>query len=372
MILVSTNSLKPGKKLAKSVFNDNGQTLISEGVPLTERMIKRLNELGITFVYIQDGRTNDIEPSQPISSKLRSMAIETIENMFVEFQNEKTLSKSFVVEKTTRHLTKLIRSVLFEVKNSKELITLLSDVYTYDNYIFTHSLHVTLYTLAIGSELKLTEKQLEILGLGAILHDVGKMNVPVEILLKPGRLTDDEYIEVKRHTEYGFQLLRNVSTVPLVAAHCAYQHHERIDGSGYPRGITGEEIHHFAKVLAVADVFDAVTSNRVYRRAMLPHEGLEILYSGVGTLFDTKIVEAFRRAVVIYPVGLTVYLNDGRKGVVSKQNQGLSERPVIRILEENEQELEIPYEVDLKLKLDLIISKCDTTLVGGDLPVKLK
>ena len=96
----------------------------------------------------------------------------------------------------------------------------------------------------------------------------------------------------------GFAILKGVKTVPLIVAHCAYQHHERLDGTGYPRGLKNTEIHYFAKIIAVADVFDAITSNRVYRNAMLPHEGLEILYAGCGRLFDLKIVEAFRSAVV--------------------------------------------------------------------------
>ena len=106
-------------------------------------------------------------------------------------------------------------------------------------------------------------------------------------------------------------------------------------GLGYPRGLQAKEIHDFAKIITVADVFDAVTSNRIYRAAMLPHEGLELLYSGVENQFDTNIVKAFHKAVAIYPVGITVELNDERKGVVVKQNSSLSDRPVLRILEDN-------------------------------------
>jgi putative nucleotidyltransferase with HDIG domain len=238
---------------------------------------------------------------------------------------------------------------------------LLADVYAYDHYIFTHSLNVTMYTLAIGMKLNLPEKDLEILGLGAILHDVGKMKIPEQILLKPDRLSQEEYEEIKKHAEEGFQILRKIPTVSLVVAHCAYQHHERLDGSGYPRGIKDKEIHFFGKIIAVADVFDAVTSNRVYRKALLPHEGLEILYSGSGTLFDQKIIEAFRQAVAVYPSGITVELNDGRKGIVSQQNVGLSDRPIIRILEEKGIEVNCPYELDLKNELDILITACDTT-----------
>lgn len=364
MRLVTTESLKDGMKLGKPVYNEHGQVLISDGVALTVRMINRLIELGITFVYIDDPRTDDITSKSPLSEKLRKEAIQTIETTFADIKNEQSYSKAFVIEKTAKHFTDIIRSIMKELKNNQDLLTLLADVYTYDNYIFTHSLNVTMYSLAIGMELKLSDKQLETIGMGAILHDVGKMMVPLDVLMKPGKLTDKEFEEVKKHAEYGFSILRDIPTVSLVSAHCAFQHHERLDGSGYPRGIKGDDIHFFGRLLAVADVFDAVTSNRVYRDAMLPHEGLEILYAGVGSKFETKIVEAFRRSVAVYPVGLTVELNDGRKGIVAKQNHGISDRPIIRILEESGQQLSDPYEINLKEKLDLMIINCDTTQIG--------
>ncbi len=115
-------------------------------------------------------------------------------------------------------------------------------------------------------------EDLRLIGIGAMLHDVGKLLIPTEILLKPERLTNEEYEEMKQHARYGFDLLRNLHSVSLLVAHCAFQHHERIDGSGYPRGLVDFEIHPFAKIIGVADVFDAVTSNRVYREKILPSQ----------------------------------------------------------------------------------------------------
>ena len=161
-------------------------------------------------------------------------------------------------------------------------MSILSDVCVHDTYIFTHSLNVALYSLAVGMELKLPRNQLEDIGLGALMHDIGKVSMPKEILLKPGKLTDEEFTIIKIHsTEEGFDLLRNTHTVPLLVAHCAFQHHESLDGSGYPRGIKEKDIHHYAKIIAVADVFDAVTSAMgITGSAMLPHEGLGIILCG--------------------------------------------------------------------------------------------
>ncbi|WP_394139661.1 HD-GYP domain-containing protein [Cytobacillus oceanisediminis] len=362
MRLAATETIEAGSVLAKAIYNDKGQVLLNEGVELAERLIRRLQEMGITYIYVKDHRTEDIQYKDPLPPQMRKEAIQTIESVFQQVEEDRNLTSSLVIEKASKRFSELIRLLLGEVRGNKELLTILSDVYTYDHYIFTHSLNVTLYSLAIGMEMKMAPKELETLGLGAILHDVGKMRIPADILLKPGKLTAEEFGEIKKHPEEGFNILRGVQTIPLIVAHCAFQHHERLNGSGYPRGLQGGQIHDYGKIIAVADVFDAVTSNRIYKQAMLPHEGLEILYGGAGTLFETKLIESFRQAVAIYPVGITVELNDGRKGVVCRQNPGLSDRPVIRILEERGS-CTNPYEVDLRTELNFVITGCDTTFV---------
>ncbi|MDV7765281.1 HD-GYP domain-containing protein [Peribacillus sp. CSMR9] len=358
MRLAITKSLSPGARLGKDIYNEQGHILLCEGLTLTQKMIARLVSLNIPLVYIQDSRTDDIIPMPPVFGNLRREAINRIETTFLDMKNEMNLDGSFTMEQPNVKFTQIVRNIMDELNRNNELLTILADVYTYDDYIFTHSFNVTLYTLAIGMELNINNKNLEILGLGAILHDVGKMFIPLGILHKPGKLTEKEFEQIQKHADYGFHLIKNVHTVSHLVANCAYQHHERLDGSGYPRGIKGDEIHYFGKIIAVADVFDAVTSNRVYRKAMLPHQGLEILYAGIGKKFDNTIIEAFRRAVAIYPNGLSVELNDGRKGVVSAQNEGIGDRPMIRILEENGEQVKESYEVDLNKNLQLLIMKC--------------
>lgn len=361
MRLISTSAAESGDILGKSIYNEKGQALLTKGVRLDAKLLSRLKQMGITYLYIMDERTEDIVYRDPLPFHLRKQAIEKIESVFKEVNKELDQENSLVLEKASKQLKDIIRSLLDEIRNDQHLISIMSDVYAYDSYIFTHSLNVTLYSLAIGMKLQLPAKQLETLGLGAMLHDVGKMKVPADILLKPGKLTEEEFKEIKGHAESGFQILRGVQTVPLLVAHCAYQHHERLNGSGYPRGLMDKDIIDFAKVIAVADVFDAVTSNRIYRQAMLPHEGLEILYTGADKLYDKNIIEAFRKSVALYPVGMTVVLNDGRKGIVSSQNSGLCDRPIVRIIENNGVELE-PYECDLSKELSAIVISCDTTL----------
>ncbi|WP_078414202.1 HD-GYP domain-containing protein [Priestia abyssalis] len=364
MRLVSVNSLQAGVCLAKPVYNEQGSTLISRGIPLTARMIERLDSLGISYVYIEDGRIEHIGIYDSISEKLRREAISFIKSSFNRIVNESKQQQSFLLEKSMKEVVSLVRNFIGELKHNENVLNLLTDIYIYDDYVYSHSINVTMYALALGMELKLSDNDLETIGIGALLHDVGKVSVPLDILDKPGKLTAEEFEEVKKHPEYGYELLRKVPTLSLLVAHCAYQHHERLDGSGYPRGLKGNQIHLFGKILAIADVYDAVTSHRVYRKAMLPHEGLEILYAGAGTLFDKQMVESFRRAVAVYPVGLGVVLSDGRKGVVSRQNQEMSDRPHVMILEHsNGEKLKTSYEIDLMKELHIVITECDTAVI---------
>ncbi|MFD1020489.1 HD-GYP domain-containing protein [Thalassobacillus hwangdonensis] len=359
MRLVERTALKAGHKLGKSVLNENGKVLINHGVELSDRMIQRLGEMEITYVYIQDNDTEDILVDSPISEELRNDARKKIKRTFEEVKGLTNKHEPFIHEKVGFKMRSVVRDILSELQQNREVISLLSDVFTYDDYILTHSMNVTIYALALARELGYSQKELEEIGIGAILHDVGKLGVPKDILLKPGKLSNDEFEKIKHHCEEGFNILRKSATIPLVAAHCAYQHHERLDGSGYPRGIKEHEIHRYAKVLAIADVFDAVTSNRVYRNAMLPHEGLEVLYSGSDHLFAKPMLEAFRRCVAVYPNGLTVELSNGQHGVVSRQNKHLCDRPIVRVLSDGK-----PFELDLSEQLNVVITKCHTTFAS--------
>lgn len=368
MRLVTTKSLKANDILSKPIYHENGNVLIQAGVPLTERIIHRLQDFGISFVYVEDEFTKDIEVSNVISDATRKMAMTTIKTELGEISNHQIIGKAFDTLYLSKNFSNVIEKILTEIKQSDDIISVISDAYCYDSYIFSHSLNVTVYTVGLAVALKYSEKQLYEIGLGAILHDIGKMMVPLGILNKTDRLTNEEFDIIKQHSRAGFDVLRNTPNISLLTAHCAFQHHERLDGSGYPQGLSANEIHPYAKILAVADVFDAVTSNRVYRKAMLPHEGLEILYAGAGTLFDKYIVETFSRTIAIYPIGLTLYLSDGSVGVVVKQNKFFSMRPVVRVFEREGRKVE-PFDLDLLSERHITIVECEARLATKGITV---
>lgn len=360
MRLIQTRNMKQGMVLGQRIYDENGRVLISSGVTLTSSMIHRLTQYGITYAYVEDKQTNDIFLPTVITDELRIKSVHTIKDIFLSLHKKGYLKQTYLLNKQETTLKNIVEQLINELQYNNEAVSLLSDIYVTDDYLFHHSLNVTIYTLAISKEMGLSDKELTEIGYGAMLHDIGKIFIDSNILQKPGKLTDEEFGAVKRHTSLGFDYLRKNTDLPTVVAHCAYQHHERIDGSGYPRGITEDEIHKYAKIIGVADVFDAVTSNRIYREAMLPHEGMEILYAGAVNLFDKSMVEAFKKSVAIYPNGLKVELSNGKSGIVKQQNKQLYDRPVVRILTKNNQQTGQSYEIDLAKAVNVTITDCDT------------
>lgn len=355
MKLVRTSNLQANMVIAQPIYDDRGRVLIREGISLTNTMIKRLINHGIAYVYVKSKLLENIQIDTGIDQQVRVDATNQIKQTFKEFKNIQQTVNAYLLMSKQNELGKVVKNILTEINQFDQAISLLTDILIADDYTFQHSINVTIYSLSIGKKLNLNEDALLELGTGALLHDLGKIFIDQKILKKSGKLTTAEFAEVKRHTKLGFEFLRDKTDFPLVIAHCAYQHHERLNGSGYPRNLVGEEIHPYAQIIAIADVFDAVTSHRIYREAMLPHEGLEILYAGAGELFNQKMVEAFRNSVIAYPNGLTVQLNDKRVGVVVKQTK-VCDRPIVLITEENNNQLTTPYKIDLSKQVNITIT----------------
>jgi len=361
MRLVSTSRCEPGMVLAKPVLNQKGAVILGTHSELTGQTIKRFKQMGIDMVYVRDKATEDIYIDQVISDETRCEALSTIYSTFNEIQTSSSI-KSQTKKSASLYSTfsALCQRIIDEMKSRKSAINLLGNIHIHDHYVYSHSLNTTLYAIGIGIKKGYSDKELTEIGLGALLHDIGQMKVPTSIIQKEGQLTSKEFETVKKHTEYGFDLLRQEYGFPLLAAHCAYQHHERLDGSGYPRGLKKDEIHKYARLLAVADVFEALTSHRVHRRAMLPHLAIEILYSQSGTHFDQDYVESFRNTVAIYPIGVSVKLNTGETAIVAGYKPNMLTRPIVRIIKDPSDNPLLHYhEVDLSKNLSLMIEECD-------------
>jgi HD-GYP domain-containing protein (c-di-GMP phosphodiesterase class II) len=250
----------------------------------------------------------------------------------------------------------------------------LNDLANADGYTMKHSLAVTALGLAIGLRLMRKfgwsdfrgqrrfdelDERLQLLGVGLLLHDIGKLAVPAEILHKPGRLTEEEWTAMRAHPELGHQMLKEASGISPVSRIIVRSHHERWDGTGYPDRKAGTDIHQFARIATVADVFDALTSERPYKKAEAAHRGYEFVLSRVGREFDPEVVEIFRASVAPHPPGTGVVLSDGACGVVKEVKQGLVNRPIVRVVLDSSGALIEPREIDLAEMPELTIVSAD-------------
>ena len=366
MRMMPISLCRPGMRLAKRIYSDDGIVLLAEGVELTSTLIRRLGECGVSFVYIQDSRTDDLSIPELLSDETQRRTLQTIRTVFREFGNSTSKSKNSTYPYVGRKMKEVMQLIMEDLDSNQDAMIMLMNLHTVDHYLYMHSMNVCVYTTLLGMAHGYSHDELVTLGIGALLHDVGKTQISMQVLLKPGSLSAYEFDEMKRHTERGFYLLKDEPNIPILAAHCAYQHHERLNGSGYPRGIKGDEIHDYAKWVGIVDSYDAMTSHRVYRDAILPHQAVEMLYSGSGTLYDMSKLQLFRDKVAIYPIGLTVKLNTGQSAVVCDINSTCAHRPILRVLtDEDGVELKVPFELDLSKHLNVLITKIELNPAEG-------
>lgn len=207
-----------------------------------------------------------------------------------------------------------------------------------DEYTSIHSLNVCILALCFGRSIGLTKLQLVELGLGALLHDVGKLRVPIEVLNKPGKLTSEEYQVMKKHTIFGYDLLKNHNELCLDSLAIIKNHHERLDGHGYPFKLQEHQIGFYPKLVSIVDVYDAISSKRVYHDQITPYDAINYIYHQQKGSFDLKLVEQFIKYLGIYPIGSTVELNTGQVGIVMSFNDKSRLNPtVLLVLNENKQ-----------------------------------
>ena len=340
------DTIREGEILAKPILLANGSVLVGYGISLNSVLIERMRQLGIDRIYVEDKLTEDIVPEDVVSEDTRQEAVVAVHKAMTQMLDN-TLTKSRTVSRDLGSTFRnVFNSILNDISKRKNVMVNLTSLHTTDGYLFHHSVNVAILAGIIGLSKGYNRQQLEELGVGALLFDVGMTQVPKEIWNKKGPLSEEERKLVQSHTEKGFDLLRNRFDISLLSAHCALQHHERYDGNGYPRGLAGQEIREY----------DALTSVRPYRNRFKPSEAIEYLFGTGNGQFDLDLVRTFCQHVCIYPISTTVMLNTGQIGVVSGNHPGSVQRPTIRVLRESDgKEVSSPYELDLRKQLNVTI-----------------
>lgn len=323
MFRLTTEQLQPGMTVARSIYHASGTLLLAADTALDAHHINRLEKIGIESVYVKHPYL-DIQPQEILHETTRVQAIRQTHKVFDSFKKAQTIK--------ILDIQSIIKKIVEDAIGNRNMLIHLTDIRSHDDYTFGHSVNVCLLSVMIGVKSYLKEDQVYELAMGAILHDIGKMLVPKEILNKKGKLLPAEWQVMQEHTDRGFEILRKQGTLSLLSAHVAYQHHENYDGSGYSRCLSGEGIHKYARITAIADLYDAITSDRPYRKAHLPNEAYEIMLGSRGTKLDPELTDVFLENLALYPLGSTVLLDTGEIGVVINIIPGLQSRPIVKII----------------------------------------
>ena len=270
------------------------------------------------------------------------------------------MGKAIEAEAAAPLVEEISNSVL---RNPGALISL-ARLKTADDYTFMHSVAVCALMIALARQLGLDEQQTREAGMAGLLHDLGKAMIPLEILNKPGKLTDEEFAIVKTHPLEGYKLLLNGKGVSNITKDVCLHHHEKVDGSGYPRALSADKISLFAKMGAICDVYDAVTSNRPYKAGWDPGESLKRMAEWKGH-FDPLIFQAFVKSLGIYPIGSLVRLASGKLGVVIEQGDKSLLTPKVKVFFSTKAQAYIPPEViDLAFSAEKIAGREDAAKWG--------
>lgn len=249
------------------------------------------------------------------ASKICARAKKSVQSMFEETRMGKAISVD--------HAGEIVQEISYSVMRNPNALISLARIKTADDYTYMHSVAVCALMVAISHHLNLDDEQTHEAGLAGLLHDLGKAVAPSEILLKPGKLTKEEFDIMKTHPQEGHRLLTENGFHQEITLDVVLHHHERIDGSGYPHGLAGNEISLFAKMGAVCDVYDAITSNRPYKAGWEPVESIQRMSEWCEEQYDKDVLQAFISSVGIYPVGSLVRLSSGRLAVVLEQSKSL-------------------------------------------------
>lgn len=323
---VNITCLYPGCKVSRPIYNSNGVALVAEGTRLTEGYINILKNLGIPLVYIDDGIIPDLKIQDIIHPELRISVVSMVRNIFLKTKQSGKLAVNI------QHLFATIIKVIENLYITRSQVFNLIDLRLTSDYVFSHSANVCILSIKAGISLGYNRSDLLTLGIGALLHDLGQVTIPEILLNKPGPLTPEEYAVIQKHTGNGYQMLMSSKQLGKLPAIIALQHHENYDGSGYPGGIDQEKYHEFAQIVAIADRFDAITSNRPFRERYLPDEACEMLAAAGNYLVKHKIANAFLSNIAAYPTGTLVELSSGETAVVTGTLPGYSFFPIVRIL----------------------------------------
>lgn len=350
MKLEVINRLKGDEILGRNIFTNDGKILLRAGTILSGGYINKIKEMGVFYVYVEDERLDDVQVEDESISRLKQ---NTMENMSKIMKNIAMVSD----KKAMSEYVKTVENLISYISENKDITKSLYDIQTHSNSTYVHSISVCIMSAIIGQGMKMDSSAIKELGVAAILHDIGKTQLPRSIVEKKGNLSGEELQQYKEHPYLGAMLLKKNVRISENIIKGVQQHHERVDGKGYPYRLTGKSINKFARIICVSDVYDTISNSKDYKKAFSPNDAYELILAGSDTIFDEEVVKSFKKSFSVYPLGCCVKLSDGVEGYVVRQNENFPDRPVVRVIEDIATKKDInPYEIDLVKNINLVIT----------------
>ncbi|MCL1935710.1 MAG: HD-GYP domain-containing protein [Defluviitaleaceae bacterium] len=326
MRFVNIKNCKENMVLATDIFSYKNVILLRSGTILTQVYINKLKTLGYKGLFIEDRIMEEIASDNLISNSVKNEALYTITDI---------MESRFFSEKINvvgiKKIANIIEDIVDQIVRKRNNLYNMISIKNFDQYTYQHSVDVTILSILIGKELNLKRSELSNLGKAAIFHDIGKLFISPNILNKTSYLTKNEFNEIKKHCIMGHDFLKDSFGENKYICEAALYHHERYDGLGYPSGLKGEEIPLFARIISVADTYDAMTSTRPYREALPSSEAYEYIMGNKDIHFHADIVDAFLRKVNPYVTGSSIKLSNGEIGVIHSNNKDFMLRPKVKI-----------------------------------------
>jgi putative nucleotidyltransferase with HDIG domain len=377
MRYVTVEHLEPGMVLARTIWGASGEVLLARGAVLQPPTIDALRRREVKAVWVRTGPEDDTtdEALEVVSPQLRQEAAARVAEVF---RAASSGADPRALTRRAQQLSRIADSLVDEVLSGPVVGELVA-LKTHDAYTLHHSVEVAAGSVLLGLQIGVGRSGLRELALGGLLHDLGKIRIPQEVLNKPGPLSPDEWDLIKQHPTWGYELVARMGLDEVLPKHIAWQHHERQDGQGYPRGLrgtnrirrhpsemaAGDRISLCAEIAQVADVYSALRSDRPYRPGMPPEQAVRTMREMAGPHLNRELLDAFLAAVPTFPVGLTVRVHTGPfagyLAVVVRNHRTAPDRPVIRLVRAPSGTPCDPVELDLRTQPVEISS-----WIGGD------
>lgn len=350
MQLIAVEALEVGMVLAQDVVSDSFVHIISESTTVTDEIIEKLMQLSIDFVYVHSNRAQAREPVKPQASKepltgqaavkyYYSQTVDCIKNIFNDLK--------FGESKIDHALPEIVTPLLEGILTHNNILSSMRCFNQHDEYLLKHSIEVGVLSAMIGKWLNLSEKDVFDLATAGILHDIGKIKVPKYIINKPGQLTEQEYEIAKKHADYGYDFLTSDGSFNDAICKGVLHHHERFNGSGYPNRLKGQAIPLYARIIGIADVFNALISDRVYQIKTSPFLAADVVKAMSFDELDPEITNLFLKKISEHYVGNRVLLSTGEEGEVVYLNKYNINKPLVRV---GEKFIDLTTQGDISIK----------------------